>query len=240
MLQSTKRNVTNEVLEEFLLLPLFFIVVQYKISCLHLWVIPFVDLIVCDTSCNSDLNWLEVHCVPEFCCLQDLVKCFTDVQKNWKNMGQDWECSFFITLFQILKFKPVAISKFPNGWRWALQGIFKKPMHPRHKQWHWDVSAFLSRFFKQFLMFRLAVLWICLFMHLLRFSDPFFSDVFPLIAGENPTAMVICDQGMIWHTGQEGPSAQAFKLDGSKDARDRTLLGTEICRGDKKCCSIAL
>lgn len=29
-------------------------------------------------------------------------------------MGQEWERSFFITLFQILKFKPVAIRKFPN------------------------------------------------------------------------------------------------------------------------------
>jgi len=26
-------------------------------------------------------------------------------------MGQEWECSFFVTVFQIVKFKPVAISK---------------------------------------------------------------------------------------------------------------------------------
>lgn len=75
-------------------------------------------------------------------------------------------------------------------------------------------------------------------MHLLCFSDPFLSDAFPLIEGEIPTAMAICDQGVIWHRGQEGPSAEAFKLDGSKDARDRTLLGSEICIGVKKCCSV--
>lgn len=33
---STNKNVTNEVLEEFLLLPLYFVIVQYKISGLHL------------------------------------------------------------------------------------------------------------------------------------------------------------------------------------------------------------
>lgn len=77
-------------------------------------------------------------------------------------------------------------------------------------------------------------------MHLLYFSNPFFSDVFPLIEGEIPTPMAICDQGMIRHRGQVGPSAEAFKLDGNKDARDRTLPGSEICLGDKKCCSIVL
>lgn len=131
-------------------------IVQYKISCLHLWIILFVasngvwysvqlwSELVRDTLCT----WLLP---PSRSC-----KMFYWRTKKGKNMGWEWECSFFITLFQILKFKQVAIIKFPNGRRWALQGLFKKLMHPRHKQWHWDVSAFLSRFFKQFLMSSLA------------------------------------------------------------------------------------
>lgn len=83
-------------------------------------------------------------------------------------------------------------------------------------------------------------------MHLLASKIPFSQMSFPierefaLFEGEIPTAMVICDQGMIWHTGQEGPSAEAFRLDGSKDARDRTLPESDICIGDKKCCSTVL
>lgn len=92
---------------------------------------------------------------PTFAAFQILQTFYWCAEKG-KNMGQEWERSFFITLFQILKFKPVAIRKFPNGRRLAQQWLFKKLMHPRPKQWHWDVSAFLSRFFKQFLMSRLA------------------------------------------------------------------------------------
>lgn len=36
MFQSMKKNATKNVLEE--LLPLYFIIVLYKISCLHLWI----------------------------------------------------------------------------------------------------------------------------------------------------------------------------------------------------------
>lgn len=131
-------------------------IVQYKISCLHLWIILFVA---------SNGVWYSVQLWSEL--VRDTLrtwllppsrscKMFYWRTKKGKNMGQEWECSFFITLFQILKFKQVAIIKFPNGRRWALQGLFKKLMHPRHKQWHWDASAFLSRFFKQFLMSSLA------------------------------------------------------------------------------------
>ena len=33
--------------------------------------------------------------------------------------------------------------------------------------------------------------------------------------------MVICDQGMFWQGGQEGPDAEGVKVAGSRDARDR-------------------
>lgn len=34
--------------------------------------------------------------------------------------------------------------------------------------------------------------------------------------------MVICNQGVIWHGGEEGPAAEWFKLAGSRNARDST------------------
>lgn len=30
----------------------------------------------------------------------------------------------------------------------------------------------------------------------------------------------MCDQGMIWHGGQEGPAAESDKVDGNRNARD--------------------
>lgn len=41
--------------------------------------------------------------------------------------------------------------------------------------------------------------------------------------------MVICDEGMIWHGGQEGPSVEGVKLTGSRDARYRMTP----CKGVK-------
>ena len=41
--------------------------------------------------------------------------------------------------------------------------------------------------------------------------------------------MVICDEGMIWHGGQEGQSVEGVKLTGSRDARDRMTP----CKGVK-------
>lgn len=203
MFQGTKKNVTNEALEEFLLLALYFIIIQCKISYLRLWIILFVDF---NSVWNSVQLWSEL--VRGTLCTWLLLpsrsyKMFYCCTKKKKNMGQEWEYSFFITLFQILKFKPVAISKFPNGRRWALQGLYKKLMHPRHEQWHWDVSAFLCSVFKKFLMSRLASGHCCALNS--RFHAPvmllrslFLRCLSPNWRGNSDSN----DQGMIWQRGR--------------------------------------
>lgn len=159
-------------------------------------------------------------------------------------MGQKWEYHFFITLFQILKFKLVAISKFPNGRRWALQGLFKKLMHPRHKQWHWYVSAFLSRFFKQFLMSGLAfghscILNSCFHAPVMLLRSLFLRYLSPDWRGNSNSNGNLWPRHDLAHR-TRSTSAEALKLDWSKDARDRAQPGSGICIGDTKCCNIVL
>ena len=51
----------------------------------------------------------------------------------------------------------------------------------------------------------------------------------------NCSAVVICDQGMIWHGGQEDPTVEGIKLSGSRNAggRANSLWVSEASGGDE-------
>ena len=59
-------------------------------------------------------------------------------------------------------------------------------------------------------------------------------------SNRNCSAVAVCHQGMIWHGGQEGLTAEEVKLVGSKNVRERTTpckgvkFAEEITNGNSK------